>query len=280
MRTLAGILVLAALSAGCRFGLDYSGDTTGLSRRDIPVEGREDTPLSYLINENPEMPRVIFIHGSPGDSRSYADYLRDLNDVAEVIAVDRLGYGGSAGAGTVLPFEEHAASIAPLLQEQGGMYPIVVGHSLGGPIAARLAADYPDRIGVLIIVAGGLDADLEEPRWYNKIARWRIVQPFLVEFLKVSNREMWACHEQVDLLDGALDQITCPIVFIHGTADTLVPFETMEYSIERFRSNPHAYVLVLIGEGHSITKLRSEEVSETIREVLRGVRDFVEEDDF
>jgi len=265
------MIVVPVLAAGCRFGMDYSGDETGLDRRAIPVEGHPDWQLSYLAHGDPAKPRVIFVHGSPGRSSMYADYLRELGGRAEVIAVDRLGYGESAGSGVVVSFEEQAAAIAPLLEERGGVRPIVVGHSLGGPIATRIAADYPDRVGALVIVAGNLDAALEEPRWYNEVARWRIVQPFVAEFLRVSNREMWACREQVALLQEELDEITCPVFVIHGTNDSLVPFEAIDYTIHRFEGNPHVFVMVLIGEDHSVTKLRHEEVQETVGELLVGL---------
>lgn len=276
----AALLVLATclVSAGCRFGLDYSGDTSGLERKSISSENGEERELSYLIHGDETKPRVIFIHGSPGSSTMYADYLRELGSVAEVLAVDRLGYGDSQASGVVVSFEEQAAAIAPLLELRAGLWPIVVGHSLGGPIAARLAADFPDRVGALVMVAGGLNAELEETSWYNEVARWRIVHPFLADFLKVSNKEMWACREQVELLDPLLDDILCPVVVIHGTHDSLVPFEQIEYTIERMAHNPRLFVMVLIGEDHSVTKLRREEVRETIQELLAGMTDFVEEE--
>ncbi len=273
-------VVAAALSgalASCQFGLDYSGDESGLTRRVIQVEGHGVHELSYLVNGDETKPRVIFIHGSPGSAVMYGGYLRELEDQAELIAVDRLGYGGSKSSGTVVSFEEQAAAIAPLLEPRGGVWPIVVGHSLGGPIATRLAADYPDRIGALVIVAGGLNADLEETRWYNEVARWWIFYPFLADFLRTSNQEMWACKDQVALLDPKLDDITCPVVVIHGTGDSLVPFETIEYTIERMAENPELYVLVLIGEDHSVTALRREEIRETLEGLLAGISDFVEE---
>lgn len=273
------LALLVSLLPGCKFGLDYSGDETGLARREAAIGRPVGGTMSYLVAENPDKPRVIFIHGSPGSAAYYGDYLRELRDEAEVIAVDRLGYGESAASGTVVSFERQAAAIAPLLEKQGGAWPILVGHSLGGPIATRVAADYPDKVGALIVVAGNLNADLEKPRWYNEFARWRILQPFLADFLKVSNREMWACEIQVQGLETKLDRITCPIVFIHGTSDSLVPFEAIRYSIDRYRGRPRVFIYVLIGEDHSITKLRRDEVLETIRVALEGVTDFVKEDE-
>ena len=270
------VVAVVTFSPGCKFGLDYSGDERGLRRDSIPVEGHEGRSLSYLIDEVPGAPRVIFIHGSPGQSGMYADYLRSPVAGVETIAVDRLGYGDSRPLEPVVSFEEQAAAIAPLLVERDGLWPIVVGHSLGGPIASRLAADYPDKVGGLIVVAGGLNPELEDVRWYNRVARWRIVYPFLAGFLRVSNKEMWACREQVELLEPRLDDIECPIVIIHGTGDSLVPFETVEFSVERFRDREHIYVIVLIGEGHSVTSMRKEEVRETIEELRDGLVNLME----
>jgi len=276
--SLAVLALAAAFAPACKFGLDYSGDETGLLRREVALRRPVGGAMSYLVAENPDAPRVIFIHGSPGSAAYYGDYLRELVDDCEPIAVDRLGYGESAAVGAVVPFERHAAAIAPLLEERGGVKPILVGHSLGGPIAARVAADYPDRVGGLVVVAGNLDADLEQPRWYNELARWRILQPFMAEFLKVSNREMWGCRAQVEGLETKLDRITCPMVFIQGTNDSLVPYESIRYTIDAYRGRPDTWVVVLVGEGHSVTKLRREEVLETVRQMLAGITDLVEEE--
>ena len=271
-------LLLVGVAPGCKFGLDYSGDESGLQREYLPVAGHEDRVLSYLIDPVPDQPRVIFIHGSPGSSTMYADYLRQPVTGVETIAIDRLGYGKSKPHEAIVTFREHAEAIEPLLEERAGIWPILVGHSLGGPIAARIAADYPDRVGGLIIVAGGLNPDLDEPRWYNEIARWRIVNPFLVDFLKISNKEMWACHDQVQELDHLLHQIRCPIWILHGTDDDLVPFETIAHSIRRFEDNAHVYVTVFAGEGHSVTKKRKEEVREVIGYLRQGIQDLLEAD--
>ncbi len=277
MRKALPLLLAAALTPACTLGLDHSGDETGLRREFLDVPGHPDRRLSYLIDPSPSDPRVVFVHGSPGHSSMYADYLRRPVPGTETIAVDRLGYGESRPHEAIVSFAEQAAAIEPLLERRAGLWPIVVGHSLGGPIAARLAADNPDRVGALVLVAGGLNPDLEELRWYNAVARWPIVNPFLAEFLQISNEEMRACRAQVEELDPLLDAIRCPVVILHGTDDDLVPFEAVEHSIERFADNPHVYVTVLVGEGHRVTKERKEEVWETVDELRRGLVDLVEE---
>ena len=270
------VLLALCFLTGCKFGLDYSGDEAGIQREFLPVEGHAGRVLSYLIDPSPGNPRVIFIHGSPGRSSMYVDYLRNPVGGVETIAVDRIGYGESRPLKAVVSFEEQAAAIAPLLEKRNELWPILVGHSLGGPIATRLAADNPDKVSGLIIVAGGLNPELEEVRWYNEIARWRIVSPFLVDFLRISNNEMYACHDQVELLEPILDRIQCPIVILHGTDDDLVPFETIAFSIRRFERNPYVYVVVMMEEGHSVTKKRQEEVRDVIAGLRRGLIDLLE----
>jgi pimeloyl-ACP methyl ester carboxylesterase len=253
--------------------MDYSGDEEGLEREYLPVEGHDDRVLSFLSAGSPTDPRLIFIHGSPGAATAYVGYLHEPIDAMETVAVDRLAYGESRPRTAVVGFEEQAAAIAPLLVERGGVKPIVVGHSLGGPIAARLAADHPDEVGALVVVGGGLDPDLEDVRWYNKVAKRRVVNFFLIDFLRISNQEMYACKKEVQKLVPLLDRINCPVLVIHGTEDSLVAYESTEFIIDGFGHNDDVRVLTLIGEDHFITREREEEVRsavEHLRDELTG----------
>ena len=266
------------LLPSCRFGLDYSGDESGLERATLDVEQPEGARLSYLSAGDDADPRLLFVHGSPGSAAYYDDYMHAPIEGLRTIAVDRLGYGESFPHVAVTSFEQQAAAIAPLLEARRGRWPIVVGHSLGGPIAARLAADDPERVGALVIVAGGLDPEQEKPRWYNRVASWRIVRPFLAEFLQVSNDEMFAAPGEVLELEGVLDRIQCPVVLVHGTSDRLVPYENVGFMVRRFDALERVYVVTLIGEDHSVTKLRIEEVREIVEGLRDGMVDLVDEE--
>ena len=101
-RSVAWPLLLSFALAGCRFGMNYEADESDLTRQSVRIEDRPEHELSYLIAGDPARPRVIFIHGSPGSSTMYVDYLRELENEAEIIAVDRLGYGGSQASGVVV----------------------------------------------------------------------------------------------------------------------------------------------------------------------------------
>jgi len=112
--------------------------------------------VAYLAAGDPEGPRLIFVHGTPGDCGAWLDYLADPVPGWESLAIDRPGFGASDPPGAVASLQLQAAAIEPLLVERRGRWPILIGHSLGGPIVARVATDDPTRVGGLLIVAGNL----------------------------------------------------------------------------------------------------------------------------
>ncbi len=50
----------------------------------------------------------------------------------------------------------------PILELVVNQKTILVGHSLGGPVIARTAMDYPDLVDGLILVGGSIDPEMEK----------------------------------------------------------------------------------------------------------------------
>src|SRR3546814_14586767 len=96
-----------------------------------PRSTRTDTLFPYTT--------LFRSHGSPGEWQAFASYLNrpELQVYGPLLAPDRPGYGGSEPHVVVASLEEQARRLAPLLLGNGAPA-IVVGHSLGGPNAAKL----------------------------------------------------------------------------------------------------------------------------------------------
>jgi pimeloyl-ACP methyl ester carboxylesterase len=73
-----------------------------------------------------------------------------------VLAPDLRGRGRSAGLPGPYGFEAHVADLIALLDGASIPSVVVAGHSMGGYLAARLAADHPERVSSVILVDGGL----------------------------------------------------------------------------------------------------------------------------
>ncbi len=225
---------------------------SGLPRAAIQAD-ESAAVLSYLHAGDSNKQRVIYIHGTPGSADGWADFLVSPVPGFEAIAVDRLGFGESgARVGGVESFEQQAAAIAPLLVEREGKWPILVGHSLGGPIASRLAAMYPERVAGLIIVAGSLDPAQEKPGLAQSIGTTGFARFFMPQVIDNSMGELDAAEAQTKLLGPELGKVTCPIVIIHGSADELVPFANVAYMEEMFIGARSVRTVRLDKQGHFV----------------------------
>ena len=239
-------------------------------KRDSVAAG-EAPELSYLHSGDPAGPRVIYIHGTPGSAGGWADFLTDPVPGLEALAVDRLGFGKSGGRdGGEDSFQKQAAAIAPLLVERNGRWPILVGHSLGGPIAARLAAMYPDRVAGLVIVAGSLDPAQEKPGLAQRIGTTDFVRFFMPRTLDNSMGELAAARAQTELLAPELQKITCPVIVIHGTADELVPYDNVAYIQKMLVNAKSLDVVRLENQGHLIPWQRPDVIREAVRKLAQN----------
>lgn len=99
-------------------------------------------------------PTLLLIHGGRDQARSWDFVAERLAARFHIVAPDLRGHGDSAwsdeGQYDLADFVADSASVLITLPS-----PIhVVGHSLGGNIALRLAAIYPDRVERLVAIEG------------------------------------------------------------------------------------------------------------------------------
>jgi pimeloyl-ACP methyl ester carboxylesterase len=97
-------------------------------------------------------PAVILIPGLGGGAFVYADIIPELSQHHTVYAVTLPGFDGvPAIAPPYLPAFEK--SIVDLIAQEHLAHPVVVGHSLGGHLALKLAEDAPAIAAVMVIDA-------------------------------------------------------------------------------------------------------------------------------
>lgn len=68
-----------------------------------------------------------------------------------VVALDFRGHGGSAWAESYT-FDDHVADVIAVIDALGWRAPLVLGHSMGGYVAALLAARHPERVSALVML--------------------------------------------------------------------------------------------------------------------------------
>jgi pimeloyl-ACP methyl ester carboxylesterase len=163
---IAGVLlalVLLALAGGYVWYQNATGGepATELEARYLTADDRfvsVDGARVRVREEGPAgAPPIILIHGFTFSLESWDGWAADLSADYRVIRYDLLGHGltGPDPNERYAP-QERAAFLASLMDELGLHRATIAGNSLGGTIAWRFAATYPDRVDRLILVDAGV----------------------------------------------------------------------------------------------------------------------------
>ena len=209
--------------------------------------------MHYAAVGDPQKPLIVFIHGTPGSWEAFAKYLADeqLIQRAYLISVDRAGFGKSGYKQVILSLQQQAALLVPAIRQnqvQGGT--ILIGHSLGAPVAVRLAMDHPDLVSGMILIAPSLDPELEQPRWYNRMASSTLINWAIPTQLQLANREVMVLANELRLMLPLWDSLDIPVVVIQGDEDELVDPANADFAARML--GPRAKIIPVPEMGHFI----------------------------
>jgi len=191
--------------------------------------------LSYIKNNS--LPTLIFVHGAPGSSTSFSDYIKDtsLNQHFNIIVVDRLGYGYS-NYGKYTSLDQQATWLAKLVKQKSSMSKVfLIGHSFGGPIIARSAVKLGNTLAGGIMIAPALDPENEKYFFGGRLAYWKATRWMFSGAWRVSASEKYRHANELKAIENDWSLIQSPIYHIHGTKDKLVPFSNLAFSSSHFK---------------------------------------------
>lgn len=241
-----------------------------------------------------ESPRyvAVLVHGY-GEHIGRYEYVANalLRDQAAVFGPDHLGHGKSGGDRVDIgDFESVVSDVHRVVDKARAQYPtvpiVMIGHSMGGMIAARYAQRYGDELAALIlsgpvlgtwvqttslleldeipdapIDVSTLSRDAEIGRAYN-------ADP-LIWHGPFKRRLIVALDRCLKNINNGGDLGTLPTLWLHGTADELVPMDESQRGMQRIKGENFT--------SHSYPQARHEIFNETNKdEVLRDVTRFID----
>jgi len=214
-------------------------------------------------------PVVVALHGW---RRTHADFAASLGPSSPLgplstVAPDLPGFGATPAPTEAWGSGEYAAAVARLVEEapEPGPPPVVVGHSLGGRVAVRLAAARPELVGALVLTGAPLlprtggprrpplayrvtralhrahvlgDAPLERARRRHGSADYLAAQGLMRDVLVRLVNERY---------EDALAAVQCPVELVWGDDDEEVPLETAR-ALDRVLAQAH--LTLCPGAGH------------------------------
>lgn len=196
-------------------------------------------------------PTIIFIHGAPGSSDNYFQFMRDekLAATFDMISVDRLGYGYSDFGNAETSMKTQAESLASILVEYGETPTYLVGHSFGGPVAAKAAVLYPKYVQGILLLAPAIDPENEKVvsiAWMGKTPPFRWITP---KSLKVATDEKYSHVAELKKMLPDWNKLCVPITYIQGDEDRLVPYENLAFAEKMIDANC-LKIIGILGEDH------------------------------
>ena len=251
---------------------------------------------------NPAQPTVVFIHGVLNDHSVWILQSRYLAHHGwNVLAVDLPGHARSAGEAPA-SVEAAADFVAALLDAAGVPKAALVGHSWGALIALEAAARLKDRVSHLALVGVAhpmkvspalIEASLNEPEkaltMVNVFSRSTLAAPpstlgpgtwvygagmALGRSVLRSNPKVNVFHRGFVACDRyaggeqAVAQITCPVLFLLGSADQMTHPKAAQGLIQAAQSAGKSVRVVSLAVGHH-------QMTEAPDQTLAALRDFL-----
>lgn len=204
-------------------------------------------------------PPLVILHGLLGSSRNWTKAGSALTGDFEVFALDLPSHGDSLSMAEV-DFAALAACVLGWTNAQKLASATLLGHSLGGKVAMRLAGEYPHRIDDLIVV------DIA-PRDYEPRSLGAIKAMLAIDLRTIQSRRDADDALRQTVSDLGLRQFLLTNLIRHG--DRLVwqaDLQALQHSLPKLSRNPMdgipAYedtALFLKGEDSSFIRPEDEE---------------------
>jgi len=104
-----------------------------------------------------DKPPILCLHGKWGRGETWVDFMSRYWDRYRIIVPDQRGHGLSGRPAARYAMQDLAADAYGLIRQLGCGPIIAVGHSMGGRVAAYLAALYPQEVKALAILDSPFD---------------------------------------------------------------------------------------------------------------------------
>jgi pimeloyl-ACP methyl ester carboxylesterase len=132
------------------------------------VRIRVDDGVELAVDVRGAGPALVCVHGFGGAKEDFADHVDELARRATVVSVDLRGHGDSDGPDDpgAYSLDRCAADVVAVVDALGHERFRLLGHSMGGMIARRVAGLAPERVEAVVFMStaagppAGLDPDL------------------------------------------------------------------------------------------------------------------------
>jgi pimeloyl-ACP methyl ester carboxylesterase len=187
----------------------------------------------YPAREAPAgAPVFVLVHGIAVSSRYFQPTAAELARHGEVYLVDLPGHGASPKPPRHVSIADHAAVLGALIAQSAPGPVVLVGHSMGAQVVARLAIEHPAIATHVVLMAPTLDPRFRTlPRAIGRLLVDGTREPPVVNLIAVTDYLIrcgvpFALRQLPNLVDDHpehyLPLLTTPTLVLRGDRDPIV----------------------------------------------------------
>ena len=238
-------------------------------------------------------PAVVFVHGFGASLYSWRHQLESVLQAGHrVVAFDNAGFGFSDHPAGGFGNAAYTELVLALLDSLGIPDAVLVGHSMGGQIAAEVAVAAPHRVrGLVLMDPSGYRGPMEWRGLRQKAAsllsrtavaailRYCFADPrrvtrndidqYYAPVARPAGRRAIArvlAEFRFDILRGRAAAIAAPTLILWGTADRVIPFQSVA---DLANDLPRGAVVLIRDAGHNPQEEQPAEVNRQLIAYLR-----------
>jgi pimeloyl-ACP methyl ester carboxylesterase len=235
----------------------------------------QDKNISYQISG--KGPALVLLHGFLESNAIWDDFTVTLQNEFTVIAIDLPGHGESDVVAEIHGMPLMAEAVKEVLISENIEQAVITGHSMGGYVALRFAADYAEFVKGLVLFHSHANADTDEAkenrrRTINIVNQNRggFIRQFIPDLFDQRHVEKYSdaiqklqdmaalmapeaiiaalsgMRERCSQLD-CLSSISSPVLFIFGKHDGRMPYNQL---MAQAMIPSHSEILLLDDVGH------------------------------
>ena len=240
LRTLFAMLLAAAMAFAALPAASQAAEGKPAKRGLLSVNG-----VNYHYQVHGKGEPLLLLHGGLGRIEMFGPVLAKLAKTRQVIGVDLYGHGRTALTERPMSLVDMGNDMAQILKQLGHEKVDVLGYSMGGGVAFRLAVQHPERVRRLVLVSAGYsqdgffpemlpmqaqvgtamaDAMKETPMYKSYVA----VAPRPQDFPKLLD-QMGALMRQPYDYSEDVKKLAMPVMLVYGDSDMYRPEHIVKF---------------------------------------------------
>jgi pimeloyl-ACP methyl ester carboxylesterase len=197
---------------------------------------------------------LVLIHGFGDHLLGWRSVFDGMAERYGVVAFDLPGFGVSQKPDTVYTLDAMTRWVGSFLDRYTSGTVVLVGHSMGGELAASVALSFPDRVGALVLIApSGLNpgigqitevvgekgqsaigwwesarsfvTPIHDPDWLEEPTELETYNPVVDPAYRMSSSRVIRDFD-FGGIGERFGEVTQPTLVIWGRLDPVIPFET------------------------------------------------------